>query len=46
MIINHILMVSQGSKAGTLPPCWDLGTLGTPCEPALRATIQELNKQN
>ena len=32
MIISHILMVSWGSKVGTLPPCWDLLTwvgLGT-----------------
>ena len=27
MIINHILMVSWGSKAGTLPPCWHLLSL-------------------
>ena len=24
IIMNHILMVSQGSKVGTLPPIWDL----------------------
>ena len=26
MMINFILMVSWGSKVGTLPPCWDLLT--------------------
>jgi hypothetical protein len=33
MIINHISMVSRGSKVGTLRPCWDLLTwvgLGDP----------------
>ena len=32
MIINDIIMISWGSKVGTLPPCWDLLTwvgLGT-----------------
>ena len=32
MIVNHMSMVSWGSKVGTLPPCWDLLTwvgLGT-----------------
>ena len=24
MIVKNILMVSRGSKAGTLPPCWDV----------------------
>ena len=26
MIISHILVVTRGSKVGTLPPCWDLLT--------------------
>ena len=33
MIVNHFLMLSKGSKLGTLPPCWALLTrvgLGTP----------------
>ena len=42
MIFKHNLMVSWGSKVGTLPLCWDLLTrvdseLGTPCEPVLMA---------
>ena len=43
MIINNVLMVSRGSKVGTLPACWDLG-LGTPCELALslRSRIKRL----
>ena len=38
MIINHILMVSWGSKVETMLPCSDLLTwvgLGASCEPAL-----------
>jgi hypothetical protein len=35
---NHILMVSWGSKVGTLPPCWDSGPQ---CEPApLRYVVE------
>ena len=43
VLINHMLMVSNGSKVGTLPPCWDLG-LGTLCEPtlSLRSRIKRL----
>ena len=25
IIVNHICIVSQSSKVGTWPPCWDLG---------------------
>jgi hypothetical protein len=25
VMINHVLIMRQGSKVGTLHPCWDLG---------------------